>query len=48
MLINNEEHGEDIDSSDDDVEYRPQEKKYQCKFFSELVGKKGFLIECYN
>ena len=48
MLIDNEEHGEDIDSSDDDVEYRPPEKKDQCKLFLELVGKKGFLIECYN
>ena len=48
MLTDNEEHGEDIDSSDGDVEYRPPEKKDQCKFFLQLVEKRGFLIECYN
>ena len=47
LLIENEEHGEDIDSSNDDVEYRPPEKKDQCKLSLELVGKKGFLIQCY-
>ena len=42
LLIDNNEHGKDVNSNNDDVEYKTPEKKEHCKFFLELVRKKGF------
>ena len=42
LLIDINAHGEDTNSSDDDVEYKQSGKKNNGKFFLKLVSKKGF------